>query len=279
MHHPPLIRVLQRLGPRLLLVLLAPVVAGLGACLPSELVDVGSNFDASLPPPESSVAPESEASLEDATVPPDSAPDVDASDVADVDSGPAPIVRELCIPNPSFETVPPDDADTATPVLTEPPGWQACSGSSSASASSCSLQATNGSTYLGLSVGFPFLSATASVDFQPCSPIEIGATYSLAVDLALDAPNADGGQAGEPPALQLRGSNTACDLQGDLLWRFSGPASACGWKTACGTFVANASYSHLLLVPETSSSTAIVFLQTNVLVDNFVSLDDGCPAR
>jgi hypothetical protein len=276
MDHSPLIRVFQRLGLRLLVVLPPAVVAGLGACLPSELVDVGSNFDASLLPSDSSVLPESEASVEDVATPLEAAPDIDASDA---DSGAAPIVRELCIPNPSFETVPPDDADTATPVLTQPPGWQACSGSSSASASSCSLQATNGSTYLGLSVGFPFLSATASVDFQPCSPIEIGATYSLAVDLALDAPNADGGQAGEPPALQLRGSNTACDPQGDLLWRFSGPANACVWKTACGTFVANASYSHLLLVPETSSSTAIVFLQTNVLVDNFVSLDEGCPAR
>jgi len=252
--------------------------------LTNELVDVGSNFDSSvsLPPDAESTT---ESGPDDAAEPIDAprAPaDSPAEADANADTGPAPIVRDLCIPNPSFEIAPDDEAGvvvgTGTPVLTAPPGWQACSGSTSATASMCSLEPTNGNTCLGLSVGFPFLILPASVDFVPCAAVEAGATYSLTVDVALDAPGADGGQSGEPPLLQLRGSNTACDPQGDLLWRFSGVSASCGWKTLCGTFVPVASYTHLLLVPETSSSTALAFLQTEVLVDDLRPVD-ACPSR
>ncbi len=104
-----------------------------------------------------------------------------------------------------------------------------------------------------------------------CKVLEPGVTYSVSVDIALDAPAVDGGQSGEPPALQLRASNTACDPQADLLLRFSGVTRSCGWKTLCGTFVPQQSYSHIVLVPETSSSTSLVFSQTHVLVDRLTS--------
>jgi hypothetical protein len=252
--------------------------AGLGACLATELVDLGSNLDAGLREPDSAVS-EPEASSDDVVTGPEASavPEASATDAADAEGGPPPIVRELCVPNPSFETVPPAPPGTATPVVTEPPGWTLCnSGSSTESASSCGLAASNGTTCLGLPLGFPFLSASGMVDVTPCAPIEVGATYFITVELAVDAPDADGGQAGEPPALELRGSDTACDLDGNSLWELSAPANSCGWKTACGTFVANAAYTHLTLAAAISSSTSIVFLQTNLLVDNLQSLD-ACP--
>jgi hypothetical protein len=257
----------------------APMLA---ACLTNELVNVGSNFDASEPIADSGAAPGASADAGgDAGADPTDAqraPPIDSP--FDAETGLAPVVRELCVPNGSFEILPDNEAGTATPspVLSAPTDWVACNGSNSANASSCSLEPTNGSSCLGLTVGFPFVIPPASVDVVPCAAIEPGASYSLTVDVALDAPAADGGQMGEPPVLQLRGSNTSCDPQGDLLWRFSGLSNSCGWKTLCGTMTPTRSYSHLLLVPETSSSTALAFLQTNLLVDNLRPVD-GCPSR
>jgi hypothetical protein len=255
--------------------LAAGIVAGatLVACLTDELVNVGSNVDASEPDVDVPDVGPVEATV-DADMNETRAPVGDAPLDVDIDAAP-PRVFDLCIPNPSFETNPAEG--DASPVQSAPPGWTACNGANGQSGSNCSLAPADGSTYLGLSIGFPRLFlGPASVDVTPCAPIVEGATYGLSVDVALDAPGADGGQPGEPPVLQLRGSTNECDAQGDLLWRFSG-ISACGWKTLCGTFVARASYTHLLLIPETNTSTADVFADTNLLVDD-LQPGDVCQA-
>jgi hypothetical protein len=246
----------------------APLVAAvaLSDCGLNEIVDVGANFEAGEPFDATEGADVDAARPREAEADGARPEEAAADDAApEAEAGP-PMLSELCIPKPSFEETP--DLPTPMPVLSAPPGWTSCNGSNSQSASACGLQPTDGNTCLGLSIGVPLLIPAASVDVVPCGPVQPGATYAVTVDLALDAPSADGGQAGEPPALQLRGSNTACDAQGDLLWRFSGLDSACGWKTLCGTFDAGAAYSHFLLVPETSSSTSLVFVQTEMLVDN-----------
>jgi hypothetical protein len=244
------------------------LIVGLGGafvgCLTGQDVDLGTDVEPHGPDatdePEASTTPGAEASTAD-----------DASDRPDATDEPLPTGAALCIPNPSFESTPEDDAGPG-PMLADPPGWLACSTPSSGS-SACSLAATNGKSYLGLSVGLaPLLDNAASVDATLCATLVPGVDYSLALDLGLDAPVGDGGPtSGEPPALQLRGSTTACDPNGETLLTFSGVLDACVWKRICGVFKADQPYSHLVLVPETSRSTAFVFSQTNVLVDNLTS--------
>lgn len=242
-----------------------PSLAGAGAgCDTNELVDVGANFEAAAPQDATLLDAEGvedaprEAEAEAGAPPEASTPD------APPEAEAAPPLSELCIPNPSFETTPP--APTANPVLSAPPQWTQCTGSNTEGTSACMLPPMIGDTCLGLSVG-P-LPLQSSVDVTPCNTVVAGATYAVTLDLAIDAPNADGGQAGEPPALQLWGNTLPCSTAGgDLLARYS-LSNACGWKTLCGGFTALAAYTHFLLIPETSNSTSIVFAGTQLLVDD-----------
>jgi hypothetical protein len=258
------------------------VGAALAGCLSSETIDLGTNYEAGLPASDSSVVkrvPESGADAV-ADAPYDADPDApDApTDAGAADAPSPPLVGALiCISNPSFESLFPNDAQG--PLLADPPQWQACS-SNTAPQPACVLPPTDGSSYLGLSIGLaPLLLNPASVDATLCQPLQPGITYSLSIDMALDAPPGDASTEGEPPALQVRGSNTACDPRADLLLRFSGATNTCGWtRGLCGTFVPQQTYSHLILIPEATSSTGPVYAQTNVLVDNLQS-GIACPAR
>jgi hypothetical protein len=276
MRRPSSIRVSSRFEA------IACLAPALTACLSSETIDLGSNYDASRLESDSSEPGAGESGAESGG---DAVADAgaDASDASDasadagaVDAPPAPGAA-VCIPNPSFESFPSGDAVAQGPLLTAPLGWQACS-SNATVPQTCMLPPTDGSSYLGLSIGFaPFLLNPASVDATLCQALEPGVTYSLSIDLALDAPASDASPAGEPPALQVRASNTTCDAHADLILRFSGATNTCGWKPLCGTFTPQQTYSHLILIPEASSSTGFVFSQTNVLVDNLRS-GVTCPA-
>jgi hypothetical protein len=255
------------------------LAATLTACLSSEAVDLGSNYD---PRP---VEPDSAApSLPESgpAAPPDApgVQDAEASDAfadAPGSDAPSPSGAPLCIPNPSFEPFL-DGALGGPALMTDPPQWQACS-TTTANPQSCTLPPTEGTSYLGLSIGLaPLLLNPASVDATLCMALEPGVTYSLAMELALDAPESDASPPGEPPALQVRASNKACDPQADLLARFSPGANTCGWKPLCATFVPEQAYTHLILIPEATSSTGLVFSQTNVLVDDLRS-GGSCPGR
>jgi hypothetical protein len=256
-------------------------VAGpaLVACALNEVVNVGANFEAGAPPVDATgvvdvvdAEPREAEAAPDVTSLDDGVPD-DAA--LDVETGPPPL-SELCIPNPSFELTP--ALPTTTPVLTAPPAWASCNNSNSQTASACGLDPTLGDTYLGLAINVPLLIPAASVDVVPCGPVLVGATYAVTLDLAIDAPGADGGQDGEPPALQLLGSNTPCDPRGDPLHTFAGLDRACGWKTLCGTFVAHAAYTDFVLVPQASSSLGSVFVEAELLVDN-LRTDLPCPPQ
>jgi hypothetical protein len=244
--------------------LLVWFAGSLASCLTGQIVDLGTDVEPRGPDatavPDASSPPDPEASATD-----------DASSRPDATDEPLPTGAALCIPNPSFESSPEDDAGPG-PMLADPPQWLACSAPSSSS-SACSLAATDGRSYLGLSVGLaPLLDNAASVDATLCATLVPGVNYSLALDLGLDAPVGDGGPtSGEPPALQLRGSTTACDPNGEPLLTFAGVLDACVWKRICGVFMADQPFTHLVLVPETSRSTGFVFSQTNVLVDNLTS--------
>jgi hypothetical protein len=263
-----------------LLGVVAWLAGTLAACVSGEMVDLGSEYDPR--PVESGPAP-APAAESGADGPADS-PDEDRADSSDAarDSqeadAPAPVAAAaLCILNPSFEPSS-DGAAGPSPLLADPPQWQACSGNTP-TPQVCMLAPAEGSSYLGLSIGLaPFLPYPASVDSTLCAPIEPGVTYSLSLHLALDAPQSDASPAGEPPALQVWGSNTACDLQAELLARFSGATNTCGWKTLCATFVPDSVYTHLILIPEATSSTGVVFSQTNLLVDDLRS-GGPCAAR
>jgi hypothetical protein len=247
-----------------------PSLAGAG-CDTNELVDVGANFDATAPQEAAALdaegvedAPgeaEAETSVRAEASTPDAASEAEA----------APILSELCIPNPSFETMPP--AATATPVLSAPPQWTQCTGSNMPGTSACNLPPI-GDTCLGLSVGpIPLAS---SVDVEPCNTVVPGASYAVTLDFAIDAPNGDGGPGSEPPALQLWGNTAECTtVGGDLLARYS-LSYTCGWKTLCGGFMAKGAYTHFLLIPETSSSTLFAFGGTQLLVDD-LQTDLACP--
>ncbi len=263
---------------------IACLAAALTACLSSETIDLGSNYDAGHPTPDASEPVARDSSAESgadtvADAPVDARADSsDAPADAAVDDAPVPPGAALCIPNASFESFPSADALAQGPLLTDPLEWQACS-SSPTTPPTCMLPPTDGSSYLGLSIGLaPFLLNPASVDATLCQDLEAGVTYTLSLDLALDAPASDASPTGEPPALQVRASNTACDPHADLLLRFSGATNTCGWKKSlCGTFTPQQVYSHLILIPEASSSTGLVFSRTNVLVDNLRS-GVTCPA-
>ena len=246
-----------------------PLLCVTAACLSGETVDLGTEFDASAPPLD---AP--------SLVPPESSVDADESTDADADGGadaPSETASEsaapgypFCIPNPSFETGLGDDAEVSSPEVAVPPGWLSCSGSTTnPSPTSCSLAPADGSSYLALSIGF--LAIAPSVDVMLCEPpLVAGVTYTLSADIALDAPIDDSGAIGEPPVLQVRASNTACDMQGALLLRFAVAPGTCGWRTLCGSFTPTDSYSHLLLIPETGGA-GLVLGQTHLLVDHLVT--------
>jgi hypothetical protein len=251
----------------------------LAACLSSETVDLGSNYNyevrlpeaGSPPPPIVESGPDS---------PVDPTTDAEYGDAADemavepeADAPVPPTGAAICIWNASFEPL----AGNAGPLLAAPPLWQACS-VNVPTPQICKLAPTDGSSYLGLSIGLaPYLTNPGSVDAMLCTALHAGVTYTLRLDLALDAPEGDASLSGEPPALQVRGSNTACDLRGTLLARFSGATNTCGWrKSLCATITPDQEYWHLILVPEATSSTARVFFQTNLLVDNLTS-GGTCP--
>jgi hypothetical protein len=249
----------------------------LAACLSSETVDLGSNYNYEVRLPESgSPPPPIVESGPDSPVDPTDAEGGDApdemADGPDEADAPVPAGAAICIWNESFEPL----AGNAGPLLAAPPLWQACS-VNVPTPQICKLPPTEGSSYLGLSIGLaPYLTNPGSVDAMLCTALQPGVTYTLRLDLALDAPESDAGLSGEPPALQVRGSNTACDLRGTLLARFSGATNTCGWKSLCATIMPDQVYWHLILVPEATSSTGRAFLQTNLLVDNLQS-GGSCP--
>ncbi len=259
----------------------ACVAVTLSACLSGETINLGSNYDARPPEPDGTSMTFPESGVEAAS------DDVSADDGASLDGldanatggeadAPPLMGAPICIPNPSFETFSPDAGPS--PILTNPLDWQVCS-NTTASPQACLLPPADANSYLALDVGLaPFLYNPASVDSTLCEPLEAGVTYTLALELALDAPENDASPPGEPPALQLRGSNTACDPQADLLVRFSGATNNCGWKPLCATFVPKQSYTHLVLIPEATSSTGLVYSKTIVLVDDLHS-GGACPRR
>jgi len=257
----------------------ACIAATLTACLSSETVDLGSNYEerhveSGSPPPPIVVV---ESGADTTIAPPDAEDGDDAPDVtADGPEADAPIPPAgICFWNPSFESLIARNAG-ASPLLAAPPLWQACSANTPIP-QICRLPPTEGSSYLGLSIGLaPVLSNPASVDTMLCAVLQPGVTYSLRLELALDAQESDASTTGEPPALQVRGSNTACDPLADLLARFSGATNTCGWKSLCATFVPKQVYTHLILIPEATRSTGSVFTQTNLLVDALHS-GGSCP--
>ena len=256
------------------------LAGALSACLSGESIDLGTNYNARAP----DAAP-ADTAESGADAPADGAGDENDEDdgamdaAADGQDTDAPAVQgaPICILDPSFETAP-DGDPFVSPLATAPPDWQACS-SSTANPQTCTPPPFDGSSYLGLSIGLaPVLFNPASVDGTLCEALQPGVTYSLSLELALDAPSSDASPVGEPPALQVRGSNTACDPHADLLVRFSGATNTCGWKPLCATFVAQQAYSHLILIPEATSSTGLVFSQTDLLVDDLRS-GGSCPPR
>jgi hypothetical protein len=259
----------------------ACVAVTLSACLSGETINLGRKYEAPSTEPDatSMTVPEAgaEAAPDDVSADDGSSPDgLDGADDADEADAPPLMGASICILNASFENFSPDAGPS--PLLTNPSEWQVCS-NTTAGPQPCTLPPTEGNSYLALDVGLaPFLFNPAYVDSTLCEPLEAGVTYSLALELALDAPENDASPPGEPPALQLRGSNTACDPQADLLVRFSGATNTCGWKSLCATFVPQQSYTHLVLIPEATSSTGLVYSQTNVLVDALHS-GGACPRR
>lgn len=258
----------------------ACLAGALTACLTS-VVDLGSNYQERLVEAQAPLPP---TVIESGIAPPLNSPDAEDADPPEAeamaDSPPvdetAPPAR-ICIPNPSFEPLLNRDAGPV-PVLAAPPLWLACSGNT-LTPQLCVLPPTDGVTYLGLSIGYaPFLYNPASVDVPLCAALQPGVTYSLQLDFALDAPETDANPTGEPPALQIRGSTTVCDPQAELLLRFSGATNTCGWKSLCETFVPQQADTQLILVPEASSSTGVIYSQTNLLVDHLQS-GGACPLR
>lgn len=242
---------------------LGPVALVVQGCLTGEVVDLGSNYDDCLP---------GDAGADAATAA-EAAP-VDAEgDGTDQDTGAIPTTGSpLCLVNGSFEpSLDGTDAAVSGPELAVPPGWVACQSQDDES-TSCGLEPTDGQTYLGLSLGLaPFVLDTDSVDTALCEALHPDTWYSLAADVALDAPLDDGGTNGEPPALQILGGTSECASDAVLLVRFSAFAAACTWRRLCAVFRPTSAFTHLVLRPEASNSTATVFAETHVLVDHMTS--------
>jgi hypothetical protein len=259
----------------------ACLAGALTACLSSVTVDLGSNYrepvvvEAAAPSPPvveepGAVAPIAAPPDAEDDVPPETSPDSLPADETVTPS-------QICIPNPSFEPLLDRDAGPI-PVLPSPPLWRLCS-ANALTPQRCILPPADQSSYLGLSIGLaPYLYNPAAIDAALSCNMQPGVTYSLQLELGLDAPETDGDPGGEPPALQVRGSTMACDPRADLLARFSGATNTCGWKLLCATFVAQQAYSDLMLIPEATSSTGVIYSQTALLVDDLRS-GVTCPPR
>jgi hypothetical protein len=258
----------------------ACLAGALTACL-SSVVDLGSNYQERLVEAQAPLPP---AMVESGVTPPIDVPDAQdkpppeaTADSPAVDEDATPPPAQICLFNESFEPLLNNDAGPL-PILVAPTYWQLCSGNAP-TPQRCVLPPTDGISYLGLSIGpAPIYYNPGSVDQHLCTALQPGVTYSLQLDFALDAPEGDANPNGEPPALQVRGSTAVCDPQAELLLRFSGATNTCGWKSLCETFVPQQADTHLILVPEASSSTGFIYSQTNLLVDHLQS-GGACPLR
>jgi hypothetical protein len=193
-----------------------------------------------------------------------------------VDSGATPSPSAaLCITDPSFEGTPAIGTSGAPgiPATAAPPGWQVCLGDPDIDPIVSLLPASQGKTYVGMTVGSPTFAGTTaeSLGTTLCAPLKAGTRYSFCVDVAIGVqgvmlPAPVQGQPG--PALEFWGGKAACG-QDELLWTTQAITNRDAWTTVCCAFVPSQNLSTLSLIPTQAVGSGPATL-SYVIVDNFV---------
>jgi hypothetical protein len=181
----------------------------------------------------------------------------------------------LCLTNASFEGTPAigTSGPPGIPATAAPPGWQVCLGDPDVDPSVSLLPASQGKTYVGLTVGTgTFAGATAeSLGATLCAPLKAGTRYSFCVDVGIGVQGVmvtPPGPGAPGPTLQIWGGTTACN-QGQLLWTSPAITNRDSWTTDCGMLFPSQDFSGLSLIPAQASGSGAGFL-SYVIVDNIV---------
>jgi hypothetical protein len=192
------------------------------------------------------------------------------------DSGPGPSTSaSLCLTNASFEGTPAygTSGPPGIPATAAPPGWQVCLGDPDIDPIVSLVPASNGKTYVGLTVGTGTFAATTaeSVGTTLCAPLKAGTLYSFCVDVAIGVQGVmvtPPGPGTPGPTLEFWGGKSACS-QDELLWHSPPITNHDVWTTDCGTFVPSQDLSGLSLIPAQASASGPGSL-SYVIVDNIV---------
>jgi hypothetical protein len=191
----------------------------------------------------------------------------------------------LCITNPSFEGTPAIGTLGTPPGMNAtaaPPGWQVCQGDPDIDPSVSPVPASDGMTYLGLSVGSGSFSSplTEAIGTTLCAPLQAGVRYSFCMDLAIGVRGVNltfGGNplmmspGGPAPVLDIFGGTTACG-QEEPLFISQAITNVDSWSKVCSTFMPTRTLTTLTLVPSLgSSSTTSPPAWSYVIIDHITS--------
>jgi hypothetical protein len=145
-----------------------------------------------------------------------------------------------------------------------PPGWQVCQGDPDIDPSVSLLPASDGATYVGLSVGSgSFSNLTEAIGTTLCAPLQAGVRYSFCLDLAIGVRGVTLNLGGNPlmlspggpaPVLDVFGGTTACG-QDEPLFISQAITNVDSWSRVCRSFVPTQTLTTLTLIPSLGSSS------------------------
>ncbi|HLK39727.1 MAG TPA: hypothetical protein VKU41_23385 [Polyangiaceae bacterium] len=294
-------------------------IAGAVSCLSSEDIDLGRNVDtggstgtssatppiasadgaAAVNPVNCSASQELPAAC-DAGVPDLNAPGADDASNPVIESGmvvpPAQTDEagasgggdggagaSFCVKNPSFEPM-----TNSVTTGNAPPYWQLCPNFNLPTLpilpvinpSICSMSASDGMDYVGLTVGSygPATDASESMGTLLCSPLLPGTTYSVSIDLGIAAKtlmNLANASSGLPAVLELYGSKTPCGKD-ELLWRTPSITNQDSWTKDCTTFTPTQTALYLTLVPNAPPGSTFAMGEWSYLVVDHIQSGVTC---
>jgi len=143
----------------------------------------------------------------------------------------------------------------------------------------CSMSASDGSYYLGLTVGSYGLSTdvSESVGTRLCNPpLQAGTTYSVSVDLAMAVQKVMVGASNHPAVLEIWGSNKMGCGKDERLWTSPTITNSDTWQTYCGLFRPSQTYNFLTIVPAAPAGFTFPMGQWSYVVVDHLQTGTTC---
>jgi hypothetical protein len=142
----------------------------------------------------------------------------------------------------------------------------------------CSMPASDGANYLGLTVGSYGLATdvSESVETPLCAPLQAGTTYSVSVDLAMAVKTVMVGASNQPAVLEIWGSKNGC-VKDEPLWTSPTITNSDRWQKYCGLFRPTQSYNYLTIVPAAPAGSTFAMGQWSYVVVDHLVPGATCP--